>query len=99
MRYQRSLIVLALVVVLVPCRPAVAGEPTDQVRQSVDQVLKTLQTQRAGGARRTEIRRIATNLFAFDETAKRALGPHWQQRTPAEREEFIKLFTDLLEAA
>ena len=30
-------------------------------------------------------------------TAKRALGPHWAQRTPAEREEFLKLFAGLLE--
>jgi phospholipid transport system substrate-binding protein len=29
--------------------------------------------------------------------AKRALGPHWPQRTPAEREEFVKLFAGLLE--
>src|SRR5262249_47963924 len=30
-------------------------------------------------------------------TAKRALGRHWQARTPAEREEFVQLFADLLE--
>ena len=29
--------------------------------------------------------------------AKRALGPHWRQRTPAEQEEFVKLFRDFLE--
>ena len=31
------------------------------------------------------------------ETAKRALGLHWQQRTSAERGEFVHLFQDLLE--
>ena len=36
-------------------------------------------------------------MFDVSETAKRALGPHWAQRTPAEREEFTQLFADLLE--
>ncbi len=31
--------------------------------------------------------------------SKRALARHWQPRTPAEREEFVKLFADLLERA
>jgi phospholipid transport system substrate-binding protein len=31
--------------------------------------------------------------------SKRALARHWQARTPAEREEFVKLFADLLERA
>ena len=76
-----------------------AGEATDQVRRSVDEVIKVVQSQPDGPARRAEIRRIANRLFDFEETAKRALGPHWQQRTPAEREEFVRLFSDLLEAA
>ncbi len=29
--------------------------------------------------------------------AKRALGIHWRRRTPAEQEEFVKLFRDFLE--
>lgn len=29
--------------------------------------------------------------------SRRALGPHWKSRTPAERREFVTLFTDLLE--
>jgi phospholipid transport system substrate-binding protein len=33
----------------------------------------------------------------FGETAKRSLGQHWAQRTAAEREEFVRLFTELLQ--
>ena len=38
-------------------------------------------------------------MEAFDlaESARRALGPHWAKRSPAEREEFIGLFQGLLE--
>ena len=46
---------------------------------------------------RGEIRRIATDLFDFDEVARRALSRHWAGRTRAEQTEFTSLFTDLLE--
>jgi len=90
---------LTAIIALVTAGTAVAGEPTDQVRRSVDEVLKFVQSQPDGPARRTAVRQAANRLFDFEETAKRALGPHWQQRTPAEREEFVRLFSDLLEAA
>ena len=47
--------------------------------------------------RRDEIRAIALEAFDVAEAARRALGPHWTKRTPAEREEFIGLFQGLLE--
>jgi len=46
---------------------------------------------------RGEIRRIATDLFDFDEVARRALSRHWAGRTRAEQTELTSLFTDLLE--
>jgi len=49
--------------------------------------------------RRTAVRKVANDIFDFQETAKRSLGRHWQDRTPAEREEFTRLFADLLEHA
>jgi len=90
---------LTAILALVTAGTAVAGEPTDQVRRSVGEVLEIVQSQPDGPARRTAVRQAANRLFDFEETAKRALGPHWQQRTPAEHEEFVRLFSDLLEAA
>jgi phospholipid transport system substrate-binding protein len=49
--------------------------------------------------RRTAVRKVANDIFDFQETAKRSLGRHWQDRTPAEFEEFTRLFADLLEHA
>jgi phospholipid transport system substrate-binding protein len=46
---------------------------------------------------REEVRRIAAGLFDFEEMSRRALGRHWTARTPAQRVEFVKLFTDMLE--
>ena len=97
------LVVVAVVLgaALVPA-PARAGAPLDQLRTQVDRVLKVLddpELKKEGRAkdRRTAVRKIAAEIFDFSETARRSLGRHWQARTPAEREEFVQLFTDLLE--
>ena len=49
--------------------------------------------------RRAHIRAVAEELFDFEEVSRRALSVHWASRTPAERTEFVGLFTDLLERA
>jgi phospholipid transport system substrate-binding protein len=81
---------------------AVAGPPSDQLRTQIERVLKTLEDPELkkdskGLGPRKAVRRIANEIFDFGETAKRSLGRHWQVRTPAEREEFVMLFADLLE--
>ena len=75
-----------------------AGAPTDQARQYTDQVLKVLRDPALNEVeRRTAVRKVAAEVFDLSETAKRALGRHWQARTAAEREEFTRLFADFLE--
>jgi phospholipid transport system substrate-binding protein len=76
---------------------AVAGPPTDQLRQRGERVLATLEAERDQTRRRAAVRGIAEEIFAFEETARRALGRHWNQRSPAQRDEFVRLFADLLE--
>jgi phospholipid transport system substrate-binding protein len=101
-RSLSALAVLVMVTVLVPASPAAAAEPTDQLRAQVDRVLKLLddpvlkQPQKATD-RRAALRGIADELFDFTETSRRALGRHWAARTPAEREQFVQLFADILE--
>ena len=75
-----------------------AGAPTDHARQYTDQILKVLADPALNEAqRRAAVRKVAEEMFDLSETAKRALGRHWQSRTPAEREEFTRLFAELLE--
>jgi phospholipid transport system substrate-binding protein len=75
-----------------------AGPPTEQVRQYTDHVQKILEDPAIPPAdKRAAVRRVAAEVFDVHETAKRALGRHWLARTPAEREEFVQLFADLLE--
>jgi phospholipid transport system substrate-binding protein len=95
---------LTLVAGLILAAAAWAGVPTDQLRAQIDRVIKTVDDpdlKRDGKAteRRAAVRKIAFETFDFEEMSKRALARHWQARTPAEREEFVKLFADLLERA
>ena len=95
-----------LVCAQIVCAPASAdaGAPTDQLRTSVDQIVKVLDDPalKAGARaqdRRAAIRKEAQTVFDFGETAKRALGRHWQGLSDKDREEFTGLFTDLIERA
>jgi phospholipid transport system substrate-binding protein len=78
--------------------PAWAGAPTEQVRQYTDQVRRILDDPALRSAdKRVAVRKVAIDIFDVNETARRALGPHWQSRTANERNEFVQLFADLLE--
>ena len=79
--------------------PAAAGPPTDQTRQTVDKVLTLLQSGTNREQRRQQLRDTIYPRFDFAEMAKRSLGPHWQRRSPQEQQEFVRLFTDLLESS
>lgn len=98
----RLALACSLLVAPVAAREADAGAPTDQLRLQVDRVLKlledpALQAPDKARERRGAVRKVADEIFDFGETARRALGRHWAARTPEEREEFVRLFGDLLE--
>jgi phospholipid transport system substrate-binding protein len=83
-------------------QPAAAASPTETLKNYGDVVLKILEdpalkSPERKNERRAAVRKVAEDVFDLSETAKRALGPHWNQRTAAEREEFVHLFADLLE--
>ena len=80
---------------------AAALTPTETVKSRVEEALQSLApasnpTAEAAARRRAVIRRAADTLFDFPDMSRRALGRHWTDRTPAEREEFTRLFTDLI---
>jgi len=98
----RLALACSLLVAPLAARGADAGAPTDQLRSQVDRVLKlledpALQAPDKARERRVAVRKVADEIFDFGETARRALGRHWAARTPEERDEFVRLFGDLLE--
>src|SRR5262249_56613726 len=96
----RGVAALTMVLGVALCVPVWAGEPPHQLKGSVDKVLKILQDpklQAQPDERRVAVRKVANGIFDWAETAKRALGPHWQNLSEKDRKEFVELFSDLLE--
>ena len=99
--YARPLVAsLAAALVLLLASPVYAGAPTETLKQTVDRIVQTLADpalQDKPEQRRTEVRKLAESIFDYPDTARRALGPHWNARSPQEQQEFVKLFADLLD--
>jgi phospholipid transport system substrate-binding protein len=91
-----------LVLAALSARPAAAGPPADQLFAGIDEVLRVLGAQdfkapARAGERRQTLRRLASEVFDFEELARRCLARHWEARTAAERRESVQLLADLLE--
>jgi phospholipid transport system substrate-binding protein len=103
MPVRRTIVAAAaiwLVALLAP--PARAGQPAEQLFASIDRVLKllddpALKEHARAEERRQAIRRVAGEIFDFEEIARRSLARHWEARTPSERDEFVQLLRNLLE--
>src|SRR6185503_2593162 len=84
---------------------AIAGSlrPLDLVKSSVSRVLAITQSPSVSMAgsedRRTQIRRVAHDLFAFNEMARRVMGQHSKECLPQEQHEFVRLFADVFTRA
>src|SRR5258706_13739767 len=94
-----GILVLAGLVVWAPA-PARAGAPTDQLKASVEQIVKVLEnpglrSEARSQERRAAIRKEAGGGFDFTETAKRALGRHWQAPAEKDPQEFTSPFPHL----
>ncbi len=97
-------VLMTMTAALLLCATATAAPamtPTETVKARVEAALHDLSQTAATSPesieqRRAQLRRAADSLFDFTEMGRRALGRHWADRTPAEREEFVKLFTDLI---
>ena len=105
---KRYLTVPVIVLILLPIwltpGSAAGGVPTDQIKSTVDKALVVLRDPRFKPTaktkeRREQLKQILFTRFDFTEMAKRSLGANWRRRTAKEQEEFVRLFTDLLERA
>jgi phospholipid transport system substrate-binding protein len=81
--------------------PSMAGEPTEQIKQTTDKILSILADPNLKNPARAEerkqsVRRTIDGRFDWEELARRSLAQYWAQRTPDEKEEFIQLYRELL---
>jgi phospholipid transport system substrate-binding protein len=90
-------------VLLAAAGTATAASPTETVQTAVQKVsasqsgpaAKTLST----AERRADIRKITDALFDFKDMSERSLGSAWTQATPAQQQEFVRLFSTLIASA
>jgi phospholipid transport system substrate-binding protein len=104
-RTIHKIVILVIVLPLLLYAPAVrASEATDKVKANIAEALKVLKDQSLTGhekieQRRARLRSIINGWFDFEEMSKRSLARHWRKRSKAEKEEFVKLFSNFLEGS
>jgi phospholipid transport system substrate-binding protein len=84
--------------------PALAGDPTEIVKSTVDQVINILsnpayKAPSQKSRRRALVKQVVSQHFDFEEMARRSLGAPWRNLSGSQRAEFVRLFSDLLESS
>lgn len=77
-----------------------AGPPTEIVKQVIEKSLDIIQNPSYGRQEKQRmVRGIVDPHFDYQEMAKRSLGPTWGRLSAGQRQEFVALFSQLLEAS
>jgi len=98
--WMRSAIFGLTLQLLVGAAGAWAGPPTDTVRQVIEKSLDIIQNPSYGKQeKQRKVRSLVDPHFDYQEMAKRSLGPAWGKLSAAQRQEFVALFSQLLEAS
>ena len=93
---------IAVIIVLAGgVAPMAAETATEAIKSTIKQVFgilsdKELKTPVGDEARRQQLEEVIGNRLAYDEMAKRSLGPQWKRLNDEERQEFVQLFSQLL---
>lgn len=81
--------------------PMAAGTATAAIKTTIKQMFvilndEELKTPGRAEERRQQLENVIGNRIAYDEMAKRSLGPQWAQLNDEERQEFVRLYAQLL---
>jgi phospholipid transport system substrate-binding protein len=98
----RSLLAAALagLAILAAGRPASAGPATDRLREffaSINLIINDRALRSEPLEKVARVKRLVTDIADVRGAAAAALEREWDLRTPAERDEFVRLFSELLE--
>ena len=73
-------------------------DPLQLVKSGLQEAIAIFQDKTLSlSVRREKLRDAAARYFDFAYMARSALGPHWRDLTPAQRNEFVPLFTTFIE--
>ncbi len=98
--YQR-VILAVLLAAYSATAVALAGEPTDQIKQTTDKILAIVQDPALKDAskeddRQKQMRKEIDARFDWTTMARSAYGNKWKDLSEAQRTDFTKLFSDLV---
>ena len=99
---HRTILMLCVAVLAALGGPggAGAGEATEQLRADIDDLYRSVSAASApSAAEAAGARVIVDRMFDWTAMAEASLRAHWQRRTPGERAEFTRLFSDLFARA
>jgi phospholipid transport system substrate-binding protein len=87
---------IATVAATAPASP----DPISVIKNGFDQVIVVFNNQHMPlGQRREKLRSMSLQYFDFKSMAKSVLGYHWRDLTPAQRNEFVPLFSEFIQDA
>lgn len=95
-------VLFVLMVLLSSTALAGTGPVSDSLKRTLDQVIDvlkdpSLKTPGKENERKNILLKLVKERFDEAAFARRALGAHWRKRTKEEKQEFVKIFSDLLE--
>lgn len=91
---------LALILVIGTSLAWAAAEPIDVVKRVIGDSLDVLKNPSYSHAqKRRMVKNIVDPHFDYREMAKLSLGPTWHQISAGQKDEFVRLFAELLEAS
>ncbi len=101
---KRLFVGLSILMLFLISLPVYAGAPLDAVKINADQVLDVLRDPKLKAPsvkemKKDKLRAIYVNMFDEVELAKRSMGINWNKLNAAQRQEFVKLFEQVLEKA
>ncbi len=96
--YSTVLFLLTLLITV----PSQAQGPTEQIKETTDKILAIVSDPSLKSPDKKEekirrLRKVVDERFDWREMSRRTLARHWAERTEEEKEEFIRLFGELLE--
>ena len=93
---KRTIIVLTAILFVATTSLAVANDsPTTQLRTTIDKVLGVLNSD--GEDKPTHVAAAINPRFDFEKMAQLTLHKHWQGQSTENKQEFVRLFSKMLE--
>jgi len=101
---KRYCIGLSILMFFLSTLPVYAGAPLDAVQTNVTKVLDVLRDPKlkdesAKGIKKEKLEAIYEQMFDETELSMRTLGANWTKLNPAQQQEFIQLYRQILEKA